>query len=111
MPRKEGERGPIEMMDRLRRELGDQGYIVRVSTERVDEDNLVVRLELTDVETKESYARIIAIGKLMETEVALGFHLSENIVADLATKGLAFLAAVRTALPTLGEAKVREAEA
>lgn len=87
------------MSRRIREELGDKGYTVRFSTERVDDENLLARLEVVNNETRQAYAKFVGVGKIMNMEMAFGLHVSEDSMSDLLTKALAFVNGLRVMIP------------
>jgi hypothetical protein len=70
------------MMELAKRELDGRGYVLRLSTAR-DGENLVGRVEVTDVATDKIVARFVGIGKFDNLEVVVGLDAMEGIAKDL----------------------------
>ncbi len=99
MPKRDEPREASAVARRIREELHDRGYTIRFSSERVDDDNMLARIELVNNETREAYAKIVAIGKIMNMDMAMGLHVSEDLMSDLLTKALAFVNGLRLMIP------------
>lgn len=69
-------------MELAKRELDGRGYVLRLSTAR-DGENLVGRVEVTDVATDKIVARFVGIGKFDNLEVVVGLDAMEGIAKDL----------------------------
>lgn len=70
------------MMDIAKRELNGRGYVLRLSTAREGE-NLIGRVQVTDVATDKVVARFVGVGKFDNLELAFGIDAMEGIAKDL----------------------------
>jgi hypothetical protein len=70
------------MMEVAKRELDGRGYVLRLSTAREGE-NLVGRVQVTDVSTDKVVARFVGVGKFDNLELVFGLDAMEGIAKDL----------------------------
>jgi hypothetical protein len=105
MAKRESSKARSSIVERLKDELGQRGYILRLTTERMDGENLMAKVEILDLNTKEVYVKVVGIGKLIDTELALGFHVSESLLPELLTKGLMVVEGLKAVLPPVAEKK------
>lgn len=99
MPKREEPREVSAVARRIREELQGRGYTIRFSTERVDEENMLARLEVVNNETRQAYAKLVGIGKIMDMDMAVGLHISEDILSDLLTKFMTLMSGLRVMVP------------
>ena len=84
----------------LRRELGQRGYILHLSTSR-EGANLVARLQVTDAATDRDVAKIVSVAKVDDLNLLIGVDAPEGGVKDLLAQVLGFADALRGLVPAV----------
>ena len=84
----------------LRRELGQRGYILHLSTSR-EGANLVARLQVTDAATDRDVAKIVSVAKVDDLNLLSGVDAPEGVVKDLLAQVLGFADALRELVPAV----------
>lgn len=84
----------------LRRELGQRGYILHLSTSR-EGANLVARLQVTDAATDRDVAKIVSVAKVDDLNLLIGVDAPEGVVKDLLAQVLGFADALRELVPAV----------
>lgn len=95
---KKGEEQGSKAREILKKELEGKGYILRLSTERV-EGNIMGRMEVINAETDKTVAKLLSLGRIDDLEWSFGFYLSEDILKDLVTQAISTMDALRSLLP------------
>lgn len=84
--------------DILRRELGNHGLVIRLSTSR-DGENLVARVEVTDAATDRTVAKLVTVAKVDDLDVLIGVDAPEGVARDFLAQLLGFADSLRELVP------------
>ncbi len=84
----------------LRRELGNRGFVVHLSTSH-EGKNLVARLEVSEAATEKRLARIVSVAKVDDLNLVLGIDAPEGVLRDFLAQALGFADALREIVPTV----------
>lgn len=86
--------------DIVRKELGDRGLVVRLSTSR-EGGNLVARLEVTEAATDKPVAKIVTVAKVDDLDLIIGVDAPEGVARDLLSQLLGAADALRELVPAV----------
>ncbi len=86
--------------DILRKELGDHGLVIRLSTSREDA-NLIARLEITEAATGRSIAKIVTVAKVDDLNLVIGVDAPEGVARDFLAQLFGFADALRKLVPAV----------
>jgi len=89
-----------EKRDILRRELGDRGFVIRLSTSR-EGANLIARLEITEAGTERNIAKLVTVAKVDNLNLVIGVDAPEGVVRDFLSQLLGFADALRELVPAV----------
>ncbi len=84
----------------LRKELGDHGVVIRLSTSR-EGANLIARLEVTEAASDRSLAKIVTVAKVDDLNLVIGVDAPNDVARDLLSQVLGFADALRELAPTV----------
>ena len=84
----------------LRKELGDHGVVLRLSTSR-EGANLIARLEVTEAASARSLAKIVTVAKVDDLNHVNGIDAPDNVARDLLSQIHGFAEALRELAPTV----------
>ncbi len=84
----------------LKRELGERGFVLHLSTSREGE-NLVARLEVSEAATDRSVAKIVSVAKVDALNLMVGVDAPEGVVRDFIAQVLGFADALRDLVPAV----------
>lgn len=86
--------------DILRRELGNRGLVIRLSTSR-EGANLVARLEVTEAGTDQKIAKLVTVAKVDDLDLVIGLDAPEGMARDFLSQLLGFADALRGLVPAV----------
>ncbi len=66
----------------VKRELGGHGLAVHLSTSR-DGANLIARVAVNDAATDKTVAKFVAVARVEDLDVVIGFDTSEGVARDI----------------------------
>ena len=92
------------MMEIAKRELDGRGYVLHLSTAR-DGENLMGRVQVTDVATGKVVARFVGVGKFDNLELVFGLDAMEGIAKDLLSQMMNLAEMLRYFIPGAGPPK------
>ena len=84
----------------LRKELGERGYVLHLSTSR-EGANLVARLHVTDAATDHDVAKIVSVAKVDDLNLLIGVDAPEGVLKDFLAQVLGFVDALRELVPAV----------
>jgi hypothetical protein len=82
----------------LRKELGDRGLVIRLSTSREGE-NLIARLEVTEAATDRTVAKLVSVAKVDDLNLVVGVDAPEGMARDFLAQLFGFAEALRELVP------------
>jgi hypothetical protein len=86
--------------DILRRELGEHGLVIRLSTSR-EGPNLVARIEVTEAATERTVAKLVTVAKVDDLNLVIGVDAPEGVARDFLSQLLGFADALRELVPAV----------
>lgn len=89
-----------EKRDIIRKELGNRGLMIRLSTVRKGA-NLVARLEVTETATDKTIAKFVSVAKVDDLNLVIGVDAPEGVARDFLSQLLGFADALRGLVPTV----------
>lgn len=89
-----------EKREILRRELGDRGLVIRLSTAR-EGANLVARLEITEAGTDRNIAKLVTVAQVDDLNLVIGVDAPEGVARDFLAQLLGFADALRELVPAV----------
>lgn len=89
-----------EKRDILRKELGDRGLVIRLSTSR-EGANLIARLEITEAGTERNIAKLVTVAKVDNLNLVIGVDAPEGVARDFLSQLLGFADALRELVPAV----------
>ncbi len=87
-----------EKRDILRRELGEHGLVLRLSTSR-EGANLIARLEISQAGTDKPIAKLVTVAPVDNLDLVIGVDATEGVARDLLSQLLGFADALRDLVP------------
>ena len=84
----------------LRKELGDHGIVIRLSTSR-EGVNLVARLEVTEAASERSLAKIVTVANVDDLNLLIGVDAPGGVARDFLAHLLGFADALREIVPAV----------
>ncbi len=84
----------------LKRELGDHGYVIHLSTQREGE-NLVARLEVSEAATEKSLVRLVSVAKVDDLNLLVGVDAPEGVLREFLAQVFGFADALRELVPAV----------
>lgn len=89
-----------EKRDILRKELGNRGLVIRLSTSRKGA-SLIARLEVTEAATEKTVAKIVTVAKVDDLNLVIGVDAPEGVARDFLAQLLGFADALRQLVPAV----------
>lgn len=84
----------------VKRELGDHGLAIHVSTSR-DGANLIARVAVTDAATDKIVAKLVTVARVEDLDLVIGLDTSEGVARDFLAQVFNIAHALRELVPAV----------
>ncbi|HKZ48099.1 MAG TPA: hypothetical protein VJ397_04830 [Thermoplasmata archaeon] len=88
-----------ELQKIVKRELGNQGYVVNIHAHREGE-YVVGRLAVTSAETDETVAKLVGVGNVNDVRLCFGLDM-EGTLREFVLRALGTMESMRSLVPSI----------